>query len=466
MEPAALLAGALGHALDDARLDRLDHLSVINLLSWRYGDPVGAVAAFAGVPVGGGAYSPIGGDQPTRLLVEAARLVASGAAEVCAVAGGEALHARRLWEREGRPPPWTPPADPPGGRHLLAGLGHGALAHGLSRPVEVYPLFENARRAARGTALEEEQRRSADLWAAMSAVAARTPGAWAPAPMSPEEILTPGPGNRPVAHPYLTRMCARPVVDQAAAVVVASTDAARRAGVPEERWVHVWADAGAADTEEILERPTYASAAPAERVLRDVVTAAGGTLPDLLELYSCFPIVPKLALDALGLPDGAPVTVAGGLTWYGGPLNAYMLCAAVHMVRALRRGDGESGLLYGNGEYVTKHHALVVGRDPGPAGGVPPADDRAARQAALDATRLPVEVAEAPDGPATVETSTVLHDRDGAPMRGIVVGRLDDGRRFVANTADLDALLDPAVEPAGRRGVVRAGDGANRFEWR
>jgi len=39
------------------------------------------------------------------------------------------------------------------------------------------------------------------------------------------------------------------------------------------------------------------------------------------------------------------------------------------------------------------------------------------------------EIIETPDGPATVETYTVAHTRDGYRM-GIVVGRDDAGRRF------------------------------------
>ncbi|MHB1928599.1 MAG: acetyl-CoA acetyltransferase [Acidimicrobiales bacterium] len=469
-EPAELIGNAVRLALDDAGVGRVDHLAVVNLLSWRYGDPVGAVARFAGVAPAAGVYSPVGGDQPGRLLVAAARLVAAGEADVCVVAGGEALHARRLWERAGERPPWTPPADPPGGGHLLGGLGlgHGARQHGLTRPVEVYPLVENARRASLGVPFGAEQKRSARLWAAMSSVAARTPGAWAPAELAAEDIVRPGPGNRWIAHPYLTRMCARPVVDQAAAVVVASTDAARRAGVPEEGWVYLWADAGAADTTELLERPTYAASAPLERVLRDALRSAGvDPGAGLRELYSCFPIVPKLALDALGLDDAVPITVAGGLSSYGGPLNAYVLCAAVAMLRALRRGEAEHGLLHGNGEHLTQQHALVVGRRPGPGGAVPPVDDRAGRQADLDRHRPAVVVAEHPGGPATVETSTVVYDRDGGAARGVVIGRLADGRRFVAGTDDLDPLLDPQREAVGLAGVVRSGwgKGTNRFSF-
>ena len=74
----------------------------------------------------------------------------------------------------------------------------------------------------------------------------------------------------------------------------------------------------------------------------------------------------------------------------------------------------------------------------------------------------PVPVAE---GAATIETYTVLYDRDGAPVRGLVIGRLEDGRRFLASTPDDRALLEDlaAHEGVGRRGRATHADGANRF---
>jgi acetyl-CoA C-acetyltransferase len=65
-----------------------------------------------------------------------------------------------------------------------------------------------------------------------------------------------------------------------------------------------------------------------------------------------------------------------------------------------------------------------------------------------------------------VETYTVTYGRDGAPERGIIVGRLDDGARFLANTPDDRDVLESfaAVENVGRQGSVISRDGRNLFE--
>src|SRR5216110_3170123 len=70
---------------------------------------------------------------------------------------------------------------------------------------------------------------------------------------------------------------------------------------------------------------------------------------------------PKMARRTLGLGTEVQPTVTGGLTFFGAPLNTYMTHAACAMVRKLRNG-AKLGLLYGQGGFVTKHHALVLSR--------------------------------------------------------------------------------------------------------
>ena len=64
-------------------------------------------------------------------------------------------------------------------------------------------------------------------------------------------------------------------------------------------------------------------------------------------------------------------------------------------------------------------------------------------------------VVEKPSGSATIETYTVVTDRRGKRF-GIVVGRLADGNRFLANTPDDEATLKRMTEEdlLGRGGDV------------
>jgi acetyl-CoA C-acetyltransferase len=84
-------------------------------------------------------------------------------------------------------------------------------------------------------------------------------------------------------------------------------------------------------------------------------------------------------------------------------------------------------------------------------------------QSTLDAMTHP-HVDTAPNGAATVETYTVMHDRSG-PKMGIIIGRLGNGHRFVAHTPSDPATLHGLMghEMLGRPGTVTAGEKTNLF---
>jgi acetyl-CoA C-acetyltransferase len=154
------------------------------------------------------------------------------------------------------------------------------------------------------------------------------------------------------------------------------------------------------------------------------------------------------------------LTVTGGLPYGGGPGNNYTLHSLATAMDRLRERPGTQALVTGNGWYLTKHSATVLS--------TAPREDaiETAGAAAVSDAPGPVEVCDEARGKASVETYTVLYGRDGAPERGIVVGRLDDGARFIANTPDdRDALESFAVvENVGREGSVSVRSGCNCFE--
>ena len=135
-------------------------------------------------------------------------------------------------------------------------------------------------------------------------------------------------------------------------------------------------------------------------------------------------------------------------------------------MRAMRDG-ASAGLLYGQGEFVTKHPALILGREPQEDAVL--ADARAQEKA--DARRGPIPPTdETPDGPAQIETFTILHDAQGQPIQGVVIACMDSGARTLAripaaHADDLALLTNQDRYPIGARGQVRPGpDGLP--EWR
>src|SRR5438270_5039122 len=182
--------------------------------------------------------------------------------------------------------------------------------------------------------------------------------------ISAEAITTPTPDNRLIAWPYTKLMVANPTVNMGGALLLTSLAKAREAGIPEHNLVYAWGGASAEEPRDYLLRDQFYESHPQNAVLKAVMdlVEGDGKKFDAIELYSCFPCVPKMARRTLGLGPDVQPTVTGGLTFFGAPLNTYMTHAAVAMVRSLRKG-GKLGLLYGQGGFVTKHHGLVLSRE-------------------------------------------------------------------------------------------------------
>lgn len=469
LDAVGLMARAAQRAAEDAglaaaALKHLDALVGVSVLGWRYGSVARALAERLDVAPGLEIDTAVGGNTPQSVVNRLAEHIRSGALGLALVAGGEAIRSRNLARRGGATPPWRSEPFAPASRHEVwgddrLGLHDRERAHGMRLPTEIYPLFENALRARLGRSPQEHRRRLGELYARFNAVAAENPNAWFPTPRSAEEIVAASPENRMIAYPYTKYLNAVMEVNQGAVLLLASEEAARTLGVSESRWVDFW---GGADAVEeawfVSERPRFDACPAQAHAIAAALAAAGAEASSLgaFDFYSCFPIAVELAAEALGLDatDPRPLTLTGGLAYGGGPGNAYSLHGIAKLVAWLRRSGG-AGLATALGWYLTKHAAGVYGIGPAP-------DPRPA-PAATPAP--PVEVAASPSGRGRIEAYTVVHRRDGAPERSIVLGRLDDGRRFLANTPPDAALLESfeREEWVGREGAVVCADGIGLF---
>jgi acetyl-CoA C-acetyltransferase len=472
LEPLILLEEALKRAEQDSGgklLGEIQSLDVVNFLSWRYRDPEKQLAARLGIQPKHVYYGPVGGESPIRYLHEAAQRIARGECSVAAVCGAEAQSSATKAERAGVQLPWTPFAhdveEPKRGAAFQKPM---AVKLGVFRPVTVYPFYEAASSAHWGQTPREAMAESGQLWATYSDVASQNPNAWLKRRFASDEITTPTPDNRLIAWPYTKLMVANPTVNMGGAVLMTSLAKARAAGIPGDRLVHIWGGASAEEPRDYLIRDQFFESHPQNAVLKAVMDLVGGDGKafDAIELYSCFPCVPKMARRTLGFSADVQPTVTGGLTFFGAPLNTYMTHAACAMVRKLRNG-AKLGLLYGQGGFVTKHHALVLSPH---APREPLAQDTSV-QAEADRHRreVPEFVTEA-RGKGAVESFTVIYGRNGEIEHGVVMLRTSGNARALARVpardgATLAHLLDMDRTPVGSSGdIVSADDGV--LEWR
>lgn len=376
------------------------------------------------------------GDGPLRLINDAANLIGEGRVRLAAAVGAEALRTAAKQAQAdiaaGREPP----------RNNIAEVAKAnakplAKRHGLYTPIDVYPLYENATRAAWGQSVAEGQRESAQIWSQFSKVAAANPMAWIQREIPPETIAEPTTDNRMLAFPYTKLMVANSSVNMGAAVIVGSLAMARELGIDEDRLVYIGAGAAAHEDDDFLLRDSYEHSASLETTITAALDRNGLTVGDIdtVELYSCFPCVPKMARRVLGWPADRPASVYGGLTFGGGPIGNCMMHAAARMVHGLRK-EGTNGLIVANGGYATHSHSIVLTRTPQPAGTFPQDYDA---QSEADARRGPVpRLLEDYEGDGTIETYTIPYGRDGMPDRATVIARTPDGDRFLATVPNGD----------------------------
>jgi acetyl-CoA C-acetyltransferase len=406
---------------------------------------------------------PIGGQGPQHVVTEFAAAIASGDADVVLVLGSEnGSTLRHFAGREDNPDH----SDAVAGQLEDRGLGYEGLfskytvAHGLHGAPAQYGLLENARRGRVGLGVAEYRRAMAELFAPMSAVAARNPFATSPVARTVEEILTVDAGNRMICDPYPRLLVARDQVNQGAAVVLMSVETARRLGVPEGNWVYLRGHADMVD-QPLLDRDDLSYNSASALAVQEAMRVAGVGLDDIstFDLYSCFPVPVFNFCDATGLSTDDPrgLTLTGGLPYFGGPGNSYSLHGIAETVTRMRSAPGEFGLVTANGGIMSKYSVGIYSTEAAEW-----THDNSAELRAEVAARPATPVTEQADGAATVETYTVRYDW---PVRtGIVVGRLDtDGSRFLALSEDPDlvALLSDG-DPLGERITVSHNDDGNR----
>ena len=163
-----------------------------------------------------------------------------------------------------------------------------------------------------------------------------------------------------------------------------------------------------------------------------------------------------LALRGPEAGDHRPLTVTGGLAFFGGPGNNYMTHSVAAMVDACRRDPGSYGLVTGVGWFLTKHSVGLYSTRP-PAAGFTRVDPAVTRSAVEAGPRR--HPAGAYTGPATVEATAVQFTREGEPAVAVVSTLTPEGARALANTSDPDVLASMVAEEWAGRTVELRHDG-------
>lgn len=455
LEPVDMMVEAVRRAArdttNDAILGEAQSVRVIRGI-WRYKQPAGYVARQIGVPDAETVGTPFGGNMVQAVVDESAREILAGEKSVIVITGAENGNSLAKARKAGLQLEYRETAGPYtrmiGEDRSMA--SEPELARGIRAPIQVYPIFENALRHRRGESIEDHLTRVSELWAGFSAVAARNPHAWIRERMDAETIRTPAPNNRMVSFPYPKLMNSNNAVDMGAALILCSVEKAGALGIPEEKWVYPWAGTSAHDHFMVSDRDNLYSSPAIRFAGNKVLELTGLSVDDLdyIDLYSCFPSAVQVAMDELAIPPDRELTITGGLTFGGGPMNNYVMHSIARLVELLRESREKKGLITANGGYLTKHAFGIYS-------GTPPERDyrHANLQREVDATPFRHSVVNH-DGEVMIESYTVMFGGDG-PTMAHAACLTADGVRTWANTDDVDVMRAMTQEEfCGRRARI------------
>ena len=357
LEAIDLMAQACERAAPASLLARAQTI-LVPRGTWRYRDPGRLLAARFGAD----ARTVIGefGILQQTLVTSACTAIARGDVEVALVVGGEAKYRDLRAQIAGTRASETEQLDVAPDDVLVPAteiIPPIEIAAGLTIPAAQYAIIETALRAARGQTVATHARELAALWAGFSEIAATNPDAWRRDAIAPDFLSSPSGKNPMYAAPYTRWHCSQWNVDQASAFVLCSAEAAERSGVAREQWVFPLAAVESNAMVPLSQRGEL-HRSPAVSAGRDELAEMAGVHPrdaDHVDLYSCFPSAVQVQAEELGLGSDRPLTVTGGMTFAGGPLDNYNFQALAKMVEVLREQPGTTGLVTCISGMITKH---------------------------------------------------------------------------------------------------------------
>ena len=379
-------------------------------------------------------YSEVGGQCPQRLINEFAARIFEGEFSCVLISGAEANRAAKAAKKHGLALDWSDSSDLEFEDRVSSErmLIRPEIKHGLVKPAFFYALFENAIAAKHNHSTTMHRKSMSELWAKFSQVASKNPYSQFREEHTVEFLRTPSKANYPIADPYLKWHIAQDSVNQGASVIMMSSEKADELGVDQSKRVYLHG-AGEASEGMLAYRKHLDQSWAMNVALNRALNQAELDAEDVsnFDLYSCFPCAVISALQALGLDHEAeerPLTVTGGLPFFGGPGNNYSMHAVASMVEVLRKDNEGYGLVLANGGWMSKEAAGIYSA-------VRPEKFVPVEGVATDGPKIEL----LPEGKSGVlESFTVIQGPSG-PQSGVGIVRVNENSRFIA-VSDEEAL--------------------------
>jgi acetyl-CoA C-acetyltransferase len=462
IDPVDFMAQVSRKALKDATLDdsyMIDTMYVVNCLSKHLTSPCDDLAKNLNMTPSTTGYTGIGGAAPQWFVNLAAENIYSGKSELVLICGAESFYTHeRLHHFSDALSRVINETKTTSDSRYIGDIRNPntelEAEYALTLPVQTYSLFENALRGHWGKTMKEHMDELSLFCSNFSSIAYENPFSWSKKALSPEAIATINDNNQMVAFPYTKAMCANMSVNQAAAVIMTNLAKAESMGVPKDKIIFLRGYAAAEDNFYVSQRPELWASPSVTEAVDHALMQIPLSIDHIkyFDFYSCFPCVPRIVRDMLNISphDPRPLTITGGLPYFGGPGNNYTLHAICAMVDTLRKEPDEYGLVQTISWFLSKHVIGIYSATPGDTAWHP------AKPKKKEPYPL-VHVVKKLNGKATIESFILIYDHTNTPCAATVVGRDTHLNRFIARVKPEMAILAhmASEETVGTSGMVQ-----------
>jgi len=431
LDPLTLMVKSAKKALDVKNSENLkehiDALYMVNINSWSYQDAPAELSKILNINPDKKIYLSDGGNTPQMLVNRAAKRIYDGKKKAILILGGEASYSVYQAKKERIKLSWPKKEEPD---YIEGQIWHGTNKfenkYNLIIPPYSYALFETAYREANEISIEEHRNNMGILFENLSKIAAQNPYSWTKKSYSREEIISPSHNNRMICYPYTKRMCSNMFVDQSAAVLMITEEIAKKLEIPKQKWVYLM---GASDFQNIFDitRRPKLSVSPAANIGSKIALKQAGLKIDdidIFDIYNCFPSIVEIISKEIGLKrnDDRPLTLTGGLSYFGGPWSNYSLHAVATAVEKIQQNPNLTLMVIANGGYNTKQSFGIYGKKP-PKLGFGELNTREFQEIILNEELAePIKRAK---GVIKILAYTLIYERNGTRKYGIAIGKVN-----------------------------------------
>ena len=231
--------------------------------------------------------------------------------------------------------------------------------------VGYYAILESAYRSMLQNNHDEHNNYLSEIYSSYSEIAASNEDGWIEQPLDKIDIKTESNKNLRQAFPYNKYHCTSWNVNQACAIIICSEDIADKLNIPFDKRVYPLASSENNHMIPTLQRPNLIEPAGMHLAAKFIIDICNknNLIPNLYDLYSCFPVAVQMFAKSLKLKDIKDKTVTGAMPFAGGPLNSYVLHSTAKIIEKLRENSGV-GIVTGVSGMMTKQSYALWSKNP------------------------------------------------------------------------------------------------------